>query len=121
MTAADMHGQAIEAADEHITRTGDLARPVRDGVPCGRRCSRITGRIFSVACSQRAKYQYTVCRGGMCAGSCRHEHPARTMYKITSTIAWRVDQGLADGLPSGCFTRPWSTATCWPVSCPTNR
>jgi len=56
---------------------------------------RTTGRIFSVtlACSHWLKYQYTVCHGGKSAGSCRHEHPARTTYKIASTIARR-----------GCFS-----------------
>ena len=62
---------------------------------CTRSWARTTGRIFSVtrACSHWLKYQYTVCQGGKSAGSCRHEHPARTTYKIASTIARR-----------GCFS-----------------
>ncbi len=39
------------------------------GPPATRSCSRTTARIFSVtfACSQRMKYQYTVCQGGKSA------------------------------------------------------
>lgn len=68
-----------------------------------RSCSRTTGRIFSVtlSCSHRLKYQYTVCQGGKSAGSCRHAHPARTTYKIASTIARR-----------GCFSGRPPVLTC---------
>jgi hypothetical protein len=65
--------------------------------PCSARtCSRSMTSIRSVSrwVSHRTKYQYTVCQGGKSAGSCRHEQPVRTMYKIASTTARR-----------GCFSR----------------
>jgi hypothetical protein len=78
------------SASRSTRALGSALRP-----SCTRSCSRDTGRICSVtlACSHRTKYQYTVCHGGKSAGSCRHEHPGRTTYKIASTTARR-----------GCFS-----------------
>jgi hypothetical protein len=63
--------------------------------PSSRRCR------YGLSCSQRLKYQYTVCHGGKSTGSCRHAHPVRTTYKIASTIARR-----------GCFSGQPPKLTC---------
>ena len=60
---------------------------------------------------QAAKYPYTVCQGGKLSGRYRQAHPARSRYKIASTI---TRSGQTRGLPR----RPGTSAgRCGAMTC----
>src|SRR4051794_34970513 len=62
---------------------------------CSRNSSRrrrVTGR-----CPPCWTCQYTVCQGGKSTGSCRHEQPLRTTYKMASTTVRRGCFGIRPG------------------------
>jgi hypothetical protein len=104
VSAARTDWESMTAAD------GAGLRPAATRT-CSRRASWMASRVPSVR--QRAKYPYTVRHGGYSPGRYRQAHPARTTYKIASTITRREWTAGRPRLPangagtSGAITAHW--------------